>query len=1022
MNLPALAWGFAASLGALAGAAGETPMALISSVAVSPDGNTVAFEWCDDLWTAPSAGGEAVRVVNDPAHDASPQFSPDGKRIVFSSDRTGSMQVFSIPLVGGESIQHTHHTEGNELECLSPDGKHALVRGIREHSGSKETRLMEIDLTADHRERKLFDVTAHSASWSPDGTRVLFCRGGESLYRKGYKGSRASQIWEYDIVEKTFASKVAEESEARSPIWAPDGKGFHHISARSGTGNVWYQPNDGAAPVPITTFTGDGVVSLSLSGDGSTMVFQRGFDLYRFRPKLDSAPQQLEFLTQENLPDVSQITSNISGTTDVDFTRNSDQMVFSAAGDLWWQGEKPLRLTSSSEAECDVHFSPDGEWLYFLRDDGLEANYFRARLTDGKLGDGQAVTRGMRSKSHFIQSRDGSKITWAEATGDVFSADADGANSRCVFKCWDMPAFDFSPDGCWLAIAAKDRNSNSDIWLTATSGKREPISLTPTSASEESPCWSPDGRCLVFAAHHHADAPSGLKMIRFGEQGLSANLSDEKIIQLTKKAAAIPTHGIEPIRVMWTADSKTLLFQNSDETDHQLHSIDVDGDKMETLIEQRGIPIRTTKDGALLWKTGRCPAILKDGKLTRFPIQLTVEQSREAMLRLGFRRIWRTLGERFYDPSMNGNDWRKLLDRYESFATGARNSRQFERVVNQFSGELNASHLGFVRKSWPGDSPELPHGDTTAYPGMEFRNDHATGPLIIDRVLAGSPVATLDEPPQAGEIVVKIAGEEVSNLTPLHRLFNGAADRTLPVVLRSRNGRERVIELRCISYQKARLLEQKERDARSGRFVEGDPGISLIPVPDMSMETSERIEQEVYQASLKSSGIILDLRNNGGGREADRLLSFFCQPVHLFTVPRDGQQGYPNDRLTQVSWKKPLVVLSNENTFSNAEIFCHAIQQIKRAPLVGTATAGGVISAVKVSIPDVGVLQVPFRGWFHAETGENLDLNGAKPDHPVSLTPADENAGRDPQLEKALEVIREEIRRAEKPIQPQFRK
>jgi tricorn protease len=99
------------------------------------------------------------------------------------------------------------------------------------------------------------------------------------------------------------------------------------------------------------------------------------------------------------------------------------------------------------------------------------------------------------------------------------------------------------------------------------------------------------------------------------------------------------------------------------------------------------------------------------------------------------------------------------------------------------------------------------------------------------------------------------------------------------------------------------------------------------------------------------------------------------------------------------------VVLCNENTVSNAEIFCHSIRKEERAPLVGNTTAGCVLSSDKVTIPDAGVLEIPFRGWFEAGTGENLDRRGATPDFPIRLTPADEAGGRDPQLEKAVEVL-----------------
>ena len=100
-----------------------------------------------------------------------------------------------------------------------------------------------------------------------------------------------------------------------------------------------------------------------------------------------------------------------------------------------------------------------------------------------------------------------------------------------------------------------------------------------------------------------------------------------------------------------------------------------------------------------------------------------------------------------------------------------------------------------------------------------------------------------------------------------------------------------------------------------------------------------------------------------------------------------------------------MVVLCNGNTYSNAEIFCHAFKRLKRGELVGQPTNGGVISALPVTIPEVGELQVPFRGWFHAKTGLDLELNGAVPDLLVPLDPGDQAAGTDPQLAAAIRVL-----------------
>jgi C-terminal processing protease CtpA/Prc len=505
----------------------------------------------------------------------------------------------------------------------------------------------------------------------------------------------------------------------------------------------------------------------------------------------------------------------------------------------------------------------------------------------------------------------------------------------------------------------------------------------------------------------------------FGSGGIPAAATDGEIFKLAAKVRPLATGEIEPARVVWAADSKSLIFQSKSAADPHLYSIAATGGAVKVLAEQRGVPIRVAGDGSLLWRVGQTPEVLGG---ERFPISTHIEQLREAELRLAFRRVWRTLGERFYDPSMNGSDWPGLLEKYEETAVAVRNSRQFDRVVSLLLGELNASHLSFLRKPWRGESRKFPKQEKTAHPGLVFRDGSTEGPLVIERVIRGSSVARLKDAPKRGETVVRIAGEPVTSHTSLQRFFNGAVDRALPVVIRAADGGERVIELRCISYASARTLDLGEREATARRRATQTAGISYLAVPNMSRGAFEELELMVYREALVSEGLILDFRNNGGGREADRMLALFSQVVHSTTVPRGGPEGYPHARRVHAAWNKPLVVLCNQNTFSNAEIFCHAMKVSGRAPLVGSATAGGVISAVKVTIPDAGVLQLPFRGWFQARTGENLDLNGAQPDFPVALGAADEHAGRDPQLAKAVEVLQKALAEGSPPVTPRVRR
>ena len=235
----ALGW-----LVALAGAQaaipdGATPIHLVEWPTLSPDGKTVVFEWLNHLWSASVEGGEAVRLTDHPARDTRPHFTPDGQRLVFSSNRTGSFQVFSMAAGGGgEPLQHSFHSEGGLLECLSPDGTRAIISGKREFAGPNSTRLLEVNLSHPRRERFLFDAYATGAACSPDGGCVLFCRGGERSYRKGESGTRGSQLWLYRESGNSFERLLPGATDARSPLWQLDGRGFYYVSRINGVANL----------------------------------------------------------------------------------------------------------------------------------------------------------------------------------------------------------------------------------------------------------------------------------------------------------------------------------------------------------------------------------------------------------------------------------------------------------------------------------------------------------------------------------------------------------------------------------------------------------------------------------------------------------------------------------------------------------------------------------------------------------------------------------------------------------------
>ncbi len=1056
---------------------------------LSPDGSRLVFEWRDDLWSVSSEGGRATRVTAHPARDSYPLFSHDGATLYFCSTRTGALQLFSMPADGGPATQHSFHSEGGTLECLAPDGRTAILRGERDEPGFRPTRLIEVDLRRDAPEQYLFNATAKNSIWMPDGSQLLFCREGENLYRKGYRGPRASSIWSYQPADGTFTELIKEETEARSPIPWPDSQGYYYLSERDGCFNVWSRRLDGSEDRQLTHFTDDGVMLPSLSADGSTMVFRRGFHLWRFHPQSGEPPVRLEIRQAEDLADNSAEVREIDGTVDADFSPSGLEIAFRAEGELWAMDtvlREPNRITRTDGREDDPVFSADGKYLYYTYDNGLECNIWRMSRKDAdefwwraESFEREQVSFGPEPKGRFSLSPDGTRLAWVAGSGNLTVANADGSDPKVIFRSWNGPTYDWSPDGEWLVFAAQDHNFNRDIYIIRSNGEGEPFNISRHPDFEGSPRWSPDGHRIAFTGRrlnnemglfyvdlrleeavrstrdrreseaeeimrddplyqqedrdssHESDeeppretadtprpelpdpAPKADPALRIDFEGLS-----ERVVRLN-------TRGIEPERVLWTHDGEAILFQSKNSSNDTLYRIEPRPKaRMESIADHRGLPIRAEED-TIYWIVDQAPATLKKGKLKRYEVEARMVRDRVAHQRLCYRLVWRTLRDRFYDDRMNGRDWSAIRVKYEEAAANAPDSRTFDRVISMLLGELNASHLTFESEEWPkGWENEGAEFQNTRHVGIRFHRDGPGDPLKVAHVIADSPAANCLPPIEPGDTIVRINGRRVDGSMPVHRFMNGRMDRRIRITVRDAGGETHEHELEAISYHKATVLAEKEIITENRRRVDewSDGRLGYVHIARMFWDEFERFERQIYAAGHGKDGLIIDIRDNGGGFITDHLLTVLCQPRHAVTIPRDGNPGYPQDRKVYASWHKPLVVLCNQNSYSNAEIFAHAIKTLDRGKLVGVQTAGGVISAARDRILDAGTLRVPFRGWFLPDTGEDMEMNGAEPHIFVDRGPADTLHDRHPQLRVAVATLLKEVEEAvEEPFEPKYR-
>src|SRR5690606_770213 len=201
----------------------------------------------------------------------------------------------------------------------------------------------------------------------------------------------------------------------------------------------------------------------------------------------------------------------------------------------------------------------------------------------------------------------------------------------------------------------------------------------------------------------------------------------------------------------------------------------------------------------------------KKGKLTRYPVSARLVRDRVAHQRLWYRSVWRTLRDRFYDPSMNGRDWEKILAKYEEAAAHAPDSPTFDGVVGMMLGELNASHLTFISSVWPKPwENEGAEFQSTRHIGIRFQRHGAGDPLTVASVIAGSPAALCKPPVRPGDTVVKINGRAIAGSMPVYRFMTGRLDRDISLVVRDKTGKEHTRELNPISFTRARELAEAQ--------------------------------------------------------------------------------------------------------------------------------------------------------------------------------------------------------------------
>lgn len=1080
------------------------PIKLANNPSLSPDGQLLAFDWNGDIWLVPSAGGEAKQRTANPARDTHPRFSPNGKDLAFVSDREGAQHIYTMSVDGSAPKQLTFHSAGSLVQEWSSDGQSLLIKATRDHFWRHGERFFTISATDRSAERLLFDDYGADGVLSPDGKKLLFSREGEGWWRKGYKGARVSQIWLYDLADKSFTKVLHQEYGCRWPLWKPDGKGFYYVSENAKGSNLYSYDFGAKTQTQLTKFAQESVVFPCIARDGSKIVFRHLFDLYCYDTN-GGAMKKLDIIHNADRIGRKSDTRILSTATQAAFTADGLEIAFIAGGDLWVMDtelREPRQITKTAEQEADPVFTPDGQTILFVAERGSSFAILKATRANAKQFWWQnrdfnvnvvleAETRPYKLKI----SPDGKKLTYVRERGDLCVTDLQTPEEVAIFRGWNAPDYDWSPDGKWLVYAQQDEDFNRDIYLIPADAKakRKPFNVSRHPYAEHDPVFSPDGKMLAYAGRRASGDPGAhICIVYLNPEDDETTARDRKLQKAIDKMkvrtpGAVGKEGGKGLpnettmvfqgmhervkrvslgegnasQLFWSPDSKKLAFTGLFEGKPGTYAIDIGealvpkaflsnigasptwlktGNQIVWLVN--GVPTSTPGVAAAPAQPttpaptqpvipkkgigkgpigGGAPAPAAGGGYT-FSVRQKVDvPARNVVI---FDTCWRIMRDHWYDGKLGNNDWDKVRHKYREMVRQAPDPETVVTCVQMMLGELNGSHLGFTMLV-PGDGkgPANVVRDNTGHLGVRFDPTFDGQGLRIRDIIPGGPAEKKRSKLNAGEIITKIDGVDVNKDLDLTLVMNGPADRELTLTVTGADKKSREVLLRPMPYPFAQTMlyehwldyNRKLVDTESkGRF-------GYLHISQMAMPNFRKFEEELVSQGAGRDGLVIDVRENPGGSIADHLLTALTQPVHAITVPRGGGPGYPLDRKVYISWHKPIVVLCNQNSGSNAEIFSHAIKTLKRGQVVGVQTAGAVVSTGQAAVFDAGVIRLPTRGWFTLNDGQDMEKNGAMPHHVVWPEPNNLAQGRDAQMTKALEVLRADVEEFQKRPQPKLK-
>ena len=954
----------------------------------------------------------------------------------------------------------------------TPDGKKVLFRSRMREFNDFKGQLYLVSTSGELPEQLPLPRGGFS-SFSPDGSRLAYNR----IFRefrtwKRYRGGMTDDIWIYDFNSKETRNITNNPASDIFPMWYGDSIYFLSDRDENKRMNLFVCSAGGEAPRQLTFFSDYDIKFPSL-GD-KAIVFEKGGVIHRYDLASETVSAISITIAEDFAASRSGVTRVSQSITNYEIASDGQRALLGARGDIFTIPAKsgPTRNLTQTPGihERNSIWSPDGQWIAAVSDRSGEDEIWLFHQ-DG-TGDTRQITYNSDVyKYRLTWSPDSRKLLWSDKKLRLQYIDIESQITTLVDQSMynEFNDYSWSPDSKWIAYIKNNQEMMSRLYLYSLESKTStPVSDGWFNCS--TPAFSTDGQYLFFVSnrdytpiysqtewnHVYRDmARIYLLTLRKDVSSPFQPRSDE--VQITAPApqkkeskaeeSKERAFSINSFKIDLDGLSVRLVglpvapaqYYNLTSVDHKLYYIRRSSKDEKPLLMLYDLKeLKETELGQIdgyeisantkkmLVKQGASYAII-DSPSAKIELKekldlagMEVNLVRKAEWRQIFDESWRQMRDFFYAPNLHGVDWPAVKEKYRSLVDYVEHRADLTYLIGEMIGELNAGHT-YVGG---GDLPQ-PARIKLGLLGAQISQDKESGYFKIDKILTGenwqaknrSPLTEIGVDAREGEYILAIDGQSAAAMPNLFAAFVNKAGKQVQLTLNSEphtKGSRQVTVVPIDNEAELYYYEWVQKNiAKVNKATAGQVG--YIHIPDMGVHGLNEFVK-YYYPQLEKKALIIDDRGNGGGNVSPMIIERLQREITWFSFARNTAASVDPGGM---QWG-PKICLIDEFSASDGDLFPYQFKHLKLGKLVGKRTWGGVVG-IRGSLPflDGGVLNKPEFSRFGLDGKEwIIEGLGVEPDVWVDNDPALEYNGTDQQLDKAIELILEELKDWQNTVPP----